>query len=104
MGIIQGVSVHSIHKGEVLVFSRVRKPFKKAIKNLEVNVDSQKGALRFRGKMTKDVLVSSKLCFHPLSAYGNNSQRHVYAITSYLFHDLHFFLCSGGIYHIKLKR
>ena len=35
--IIWGISIHSIHKGEVLIFSSVY--INKAIKNLEVKVD-----------------------------------------------------------------
>ena len=34
--------------------------FKKVIKNFEVKVDVQKGPLRFKGKLTLDVVVSSK--------------------------------------------
>jgi hypothetical protein len=41
-------------------FSLVR-TFKEAIDNIELKVDIQKGAFRFRGKFTLDVLVSSYL-------------------------------------------
>ena len=47
-GIIWGTIVHDIHKGEVSI--SLVCTFKKAIKKFEVNVDSQKKALRFRGK------------------------------------------------------
>ena len=49
--IVGGTSVHSILKGEVLFFSSVY--VEKAIINLGVKVDVQKGALRFREKFDK---------------------------------------------------
>ena len=52
-GIIQGINVHSIvHKVERYWFSSVC-TFKKAIKFFEVNVDSQKWALRSLEKKTQ---------------------------------------------------
>ena len=48
----------------------------KVIKNVEVKVDVQKGAVGFREekKMTIDVLVSSNSHVLPLLSYGNSPQ------------------------------
>ena len=43
------MSLHSIHEGKLLFFSRCA--FKKIINFFEVKVDVQKGALRIRGKV-----------------------------------------------------
>ena len=46
--------------------------FKKAIRNFEVKVNVQKGALRFEEKNDIDVLVSFNSHFHPLLSYANS--------------------------------
>ena len=74
------------------------------IKNFEVNVGfTVEGSHMFRGKIGKDVLVSSNFHFHTLLWYGDSSQWLVYVIKAYLCHDLNSCVCSGGNYHIKLK-
>ena len=76
--IIWGISVHSIHKEEVLFLSLVCTCKKASINKFEVYVDVQNGALRFRGKhLTIDVLVSSNSCCHPFLSYGNCPQNHL---------------------------
>ena len=63
-GIIWGIDVRSIDKGEVLIFFF-------EINCFEAKVDIQKGALRFRMLLTIDVLVSSNSYLHPLLPHGN---------------------------------
>lgn len=63
-GIIRGIDVRSIDKGEVLIFFF-------GINCFEAKVDIQKGALRFRMLLTIDVLVSSNSYSHPLLPHGN---------------------------------
>ena len=55
---------------EALYFSSVHIEF--FIKNVEVKVDVQKGALGSQYKLTIDVLVQSNSGFHPLLPYGNS--------------------------------
>ena len=56
---------------------------KASINKLEMYVDVQNDALRFREKqLTIYLLVSCNSCFHPLLSYGNCPQNH-------LIHDLY---------------
>ena len=48
-GIFWGISVHSIHEGEVFFFL-LACTFQMAIKKFEVKMDLQKGALEFKEK------------------------------------------------------
>ena len=57
--------MYIVYMREKVLFSLVC-TFKKVVKSFKLKVDVQKGPLRFRGKLTLDVLFSSKFTlFHP---------------------------------------
>ena len=61
-GIISSISVHNIHEREVIFFFVVC-TFEKTIKNVEVKVDVQKGALGFRENFDNRYVSSIQFTF-----------------------------------------
>ena len=69
-GILWGITIHHIHKGEVL-FSLVC-TFRMVFKVFELNVESEKGPQGLEKILTINVLISFNQHFHPLLSYGDS--------------------------------
>ena len=69
-GIVCGINIHSMHKGEVLVFLLCA--FRKAIKNFEVKLNVQKEGKWFGEKVDNKCVSFIQIMFHSLLSYGNS--------------------------------